>query len=99
MLLIIPGFLTDVIGFLLIFPLSRKFIFNIFGKDLIKKIKKNFIEGEFEDIDDDDNDRKFKILGKYIKDLSSETPDIETYLFVKEHISKYQLGIDINSKA
>jgi len=42
---------------------------------------------------------KFKILGKYIKDLSSETPDIETYLFVKEHISKYQLGIDINSKA
>ncbi len=40
---------------------------------------------------------KFKILGKYIKDLSSETPDIETYLFVKERISKYQLGIDINS--
>ena len=31
--------------------------------------------------------------------MSSETPDIETYLFVKEHISKYQLGIDINSKA
>ena len=42
---------------------------------------------------------KFKILGKYIKDMSSETPDIETYLFVKEQISKYQLGIDINSKA
>ena len=42
---------------------------------------------------------KFEILGKYIKDLSSETPDIETYLFVKERISKYQLGIDINSKA
>ena len=42
---------------------------------------------------------KFKILAKYIKDLSSETPDIETYLFVKERISKYQLGIDINSKA
>ena len=42
---------------------------------------------------------KFEILGKYIKDLSSETPDIETYLFVKENISKYQLGIDINSKA
>ena len=40
---------------------------------------------------------KFKILGKYIKDLSSETPDIETYLFVKERIAKYQLGIDINS--
>ena len=42
---------------------------------------------------------KFKILGKYIKDLSSETPDIETYLFVKDQIAKYQLGIDINSKA
>ena len=42
---------------------------------------------------------KFKILGKYIKDLSSETPDIETYLFVKENISKYQLNIDINSRA
>ena len=43
--------------------------------------------------------KKFKILGKYIKDLSSETPDIETYLFVKERIAKYQLAIDINSKA
>ena len=41
---------------------------------------------------------KFKILSKYIKDLSSETPNIETYLFVKERIAKYQLGIDINSK-
>ena len=42
---------------------------------------------------------KYKILGKYIKDMSSETPDIETYIFVKDRISKYQLGIDINSKA
>ena len=42
---------------------------------------------------------KFKILGKYIKDLSSETPNIETYLFVKDRIAKYQLGIEINSKA
>ena len=42
---------------------------------------------------------KFKILGKYIKDISGETPDVETYLFVKERIAKYQLGIDINSKA
>ena len=42
---------------------------------------------------------KFKILAKYIKDLSSETPDIETFLFVKENISKYQLSIDITSKA
>ena len=43
--------------------------------------------------------KKFKIVCKYIKDLSSETPDIETYLFVRDQIQKYQLGIDINSKA
>ena len=42
---------------------------------------------------------KFKVLGKFIKDLSSETPDIDTYIFVKDHISRYQLGIDITSKA
>ena len=41
---------------------------------------------------------KYKILGKYIKDMSSETPDVETYIFVKDSISKYQLLIDINSK-
>ena len=43
--------------------------------------------------------KKYKILGNYIKDMSSETSNIETYLFVKEYISKYQLNIDINSKA
>ena len=43
--------------------------------------------------------RKYKILGKYIKDMSSETPDVETYLAVREQIAKYQLGIDIQSKA
>jgi preprotein translocase subunit SecB len=42
---------------------------------------------------------KYKILGKYIKDLSGETKDIETFLFVKDNISKYQLNIDISSKA
>ena len=42
---------------------------------------------------------KFKILAQFIKDASSETADIETYLFVKENISKYQLNIDITSKA
>ena len=41
---------------------------------------------------------KFKILGKFIKDLSSETPDVETYLFVRDRIAKYQLGIDIDSE-
>ena len=43
--------------------------------------------------------KKYKILGKYIKDMSSETPNIETYIFVKDYISKYQLNIVINSKA
>tara|TARA_B100001057_G_scaffold37138_1_gene33629 strand:- start:9281 stop:9703 length:423 start_codon:yes stop_codon:yes gene_type:complete len=42
---------------------------------------------------------KFKILAKFIKDASSETADIETYLFVKDNISKYHLNIDITSKA
>ena len=42
---------------------------------------------------------KYKILGMFIKDLSSETPDIETFIFVKDNISKYQLNIDITSKA
>ena len=42
---------------------------------------------------------KFKILGQYVKDLSSETPNTETYLFVKDQILKYQLNIDITSRA
>ena len=59
LLLIIPGFLTDILGFFLIFPLSRKLIFEKFIRkfDVKKKEKNNFIEGEFEDIEDD-NDRK-----------------------------------------
>ncbi len=43
--------------------------------------------------------KNYEILGKFIKDMSSETPDVETYIFVKDYISKYQLNIDINSKA
>ena len=42
---------------------------------------------------------KYKILTQYIKDISGETPDVETYLFVKDNISTYHLNIDINSKA
>ena len=42
---------------------------------------------------------KFKILAKFVKDLSSETADAQTYLFVKDNISKYHLNIEINSKA
>ena len=59
LLLIVPGFVTDMMGFLLIFPLSRKIIFNKFVKKYKhkKQNKNNFIDGEFEDIEDD-NDRK-----------------------------------------
>ena len=58
-LLIIPGFATDIFGFLLIFPVTRKLLFGRFRMDNNKNQteKKNFIEGEFEDIEDD-NDRK-----------------------------------------
>ena len=41
----------------------------------------------------------FKILAEFVKDISSETPDIQTYIFVKDNIAKYQLNININSKA
>tara|TARA_B100002019_G_scaffold227356_1_gene200510 strand:- start:637 stop:1062 length:426 start_codon:yes stop_codon:yes gene_type:complete len=59
LLLIIPGFATDLLGFLLIFPFSRKLIFNKISKKFSKnkKEKNNFIDGEFEDIEDE-NDRK-----------------------------------------
>ena len=58
-LLIIPGFLTDLLGFLLIFPITRKIIFSNFTKKFKSKrtVKNNFIDGEFEDIEDD-NDKK-----------------------------------------
>ena len=59
LLLIIPGFATDVIGFLLIFPLTRKLIFGKIAKKYQKKqnVKKDYIDGDFEDIEDD-HDRK-----------------------------------------
>ena len=59
LLLIIPGFATDTLGFLIIFPITRKLIFRKVSKKFKNKEsrKNNFIEGEFEDIDDD-NDRK-----------------------------------------
>ena len=56
LLLIIPGFATDMMGFLLIFPLTRKFLFKLFTRKTANK-RNNYIDGEFEDIEDD-NDRK-----------------------------------------
>ena len=60
-LLIIPGFATDLIGFFLIFPLTRKLLFGKFVKNFKggTKTKKPYIEGEFEDIEEDKDDRKF----------------------------------------
>ena len=57
LLLIIPGFATDVLGFVLIFPITRKFFFNKFSKKFKTKNteKNNFIDGDFEDIEDDDD--------------------------------------------
>ena len=59
LLLILPGFATDIVGFFIVFPLTRNFIFKKFSKNIKKKTdkKNNFIEGEFQDIEDDD-DRK-----------------------------------------
>ena len=59
LLLIIPGFFTDIIGFLLIFPISRKLLFNFLSKKFShsKSQNNNFIDGEFEDIEEND-DRK-----------------------------------------
>ena len=56
-LLIIPGFATDLLGFLLIFPLTRKFIFNgLFKKfNTVSTSKNNFIDGEYEDLDEKDD--------------------------------------------
>ena len=60
LLLIIPGFFSDIIGFLLIFPISRKLLFNFLSKRFShsKSRNNNFIDGEFEDIDEND-ERKF----------------------------------------
>ena len=56
LLLIIPGFATDIFGFLIIFPITRKFIFASFAKRFSQRENKknNFIDGDFEDIEDDD---------------------------------------------
>ena len=62
-------------------------------------MKKKILQMEILKIQKMTMTKKFKIVCKYIKDLSSETPDIETYLFVRDQIQKYQLGIEINSKA
>ena len=56
LLLIVPGFITDIIGFFLIFPFSRKFVFTFFKKKFSRKQERNnYIDGEFEDIEDNDD--------------------------------------------
>jgi len=55
LLLIIPGFATDLFGFLLIFPFSRRLLLYFFSQKMDSPIRKDFIEGEFEDIEKDDD--------------------------------------------
>ena len=57
LLLIIPGFLTDILGFLLIIPFTRKFFINAISSKFKKNDRKNFIEGEFEDIDENKKEK------------------------------------------
>ena len=100
-LLILPGFATDFLGFLLIFPFTRKLIISKFTKksQTYKKTKKDVIEGQYEDLDKDLKwKKKYKILAEFAKDVSNETPDVETYLQTKDNILKYNLTLDINSK-
>ena len=102
LMLILPGFATDLIGLLLIFPLSRKLILGRFANKYSKKNKNDnneYIDGESEELDDKNKKmNKFKILLNFIKDISVETPDAETLIFVRDNISKYVLNIDITSK-
>ena len=62
-------------------------------------MRTDFIDGEYEDIKDNEDDKNYKILAQFVKDMSSETPNVETYMYVKDNISKYNLGINITSKA
>ena len=55
LLLMLPGFATDLFGLILIFPISRKLLLNFFSKKYKNKNKNNFIDGEFEDIEDEDD--------------------------------------------
>ncbi len=104
LLLIIPGFLTDIIGFLLIIPITRKiFIKAISSKFSKRKINEDFIEGDITDNSEDNKNGKdsqldYKILSKFIKDISFEIPNIETFTMLQKEISKYNLNFDIKSK-
>ena len=104
LLLIIPGFLTDLIGFLLIVPVTRKIFIKILSSKFNKKkLNGNIIEGKFEDIEQNNKDRKdswmnYKILSKFIKDISFEIPNAQTFVMLEKEISKYNLNFDIKSK-
>jgi len=104
LLLIIPGFLTDLIGFLLIVPVTRKIFIKILSSKFNKKkLNGNIIEGKFEEIEQNNKDRKdswmnYKILSKFIKDISFEIPNAQTFVMLEKEISKYNLNFDIKSK-
>ena len=101
LLLIVPGFATDLIGFLLIFPITRKLIFGKISKNFKKKqwSKKSFYRWWVWRYRRWQWQKNYKILAKFIKDMSSETARYWNLFIVKENISKYQLNIDIKFKS
>ena len=103
-LLIIPGFLTDLFGFLLLIPITRNILLkNVFSKFKKNKINQDIIEGDVAEEHDDNNHKKdgwlnYTIISKFIKDISFEIPNVETFTMLEKEISKYNLTFDIKSK-
>ena len=96
LLLIVPGFFTDFIGFLLLIPFTRKILFNLALKKKKKNKKKKIktIDGE---IIENKKKMSYKIIGKYIKDLKFNIPNPKTFFFLSKNISNYKINIDIKS--
>ena len=96
LLLIIPGFLTDFIGFLFLIPFTRKLVFSLAFKNSPKPKDNNqnqTIEGEVID----KKKMSYKIIGKYIKDLRFNIPNPKTFFLLSKNISNYKINIDIKS--
>ena len=95
-LLIVPGFFTDFIGFLLLIPFTRKILFNL----ALRKKLKNDIKSQNRTIDGEIIDNKkmsYKIIGKYIKELNFNIPNPKTFYLLSKDIANYKINIDIKS--
>ena len=95
-LLIFPGFFTDFIGFMLLIPFTRKLIFNL----AFKNKNKTSINSNNKTIDGEIVDKKkmnYKIIGKYIKELTFNIPNPKTFFLISKNISNYKIKIDIKS--